>query len=525
MATSSRPPSYLPVPPPFDKRRSGVLLHPTSLPGGHGCGDLGPSAFAFADFLAAAGQGLWQVLPVCPPGSTNSPYDSPSASALSETLLSLERLAATGLVALDELQVPPALPAARRASFGESFELKRRALTLAHQRFSERASPELRQEDERFLATAPGWLEHHATYMALKGAYQQQAWVEWPREIRDRKPEALARVQAELAVEIDRHRFIQFELYRQWTALRDHCRQRNILLMGDVPIYVAHDSADVWANREVFFLSKDGHREVVAGVPPDYFSSKGQLWGNPLYRWAHLQRTRYGWWVARLRTALSHFDAVRLDHFIGFRRYWEVPASAETAEFGRYVDVPGERFFSTVLRDLGSLPFLAEDLGVVTDEVHTLRNRFSLPGMRILQFAFDDPNGSDYLPHRYESNTAVYTGTHDNDTTVGWYHAPRPSDEGSARWHDGVRERVRRYLGADVHEIHWQFIRLALGSIAKTAIIPVQDLIGLGSDSRMNIPGTSHGNWEFRLLDGELTHDIGLRLRDLTSTYERLAAG
>lgn len=523
MMHSSRPPSPRPVPPPFDKRRAGLLLHPTSLPGGHGCGDLGPAAYAFADFLAAAGQGIWQMLPVCPPGSANSPYDSPSASAISEALLSLELLTSTGLITLDELSVPAAGTGARRATFGDSLALKQRALMLAHEHFAQRASSDLRQQYEHFKAESAEWLEHHATYMALKAAFGGQPWVTWGRDLRDRKSAALARAQLDLAVEIDRHRFAQFELSRQWAALREYCHQRNVLLMGDIPIYVAHDSADVWANREVFLLAKDGSREGVAGVPPDYFSAKGQLWGNPLYRWSYLQRSHYAWWIERFRVALNRFDALRLDHFIGFRRYWEVPASATTAEHGRYVDVPGERFFTTVLQVLGRLPFVAEDLGMVTAEVHALRNQFSLPGMRILQFAFDDPNGSDYLPHRFESNTTVYTGTHDNDTTVGWYHAPRPIDEDGARAHDAVRERVRHYLGSDVHEIHWQLIRLALGSVARTAILPVQDLLGLGSDSRMNTPGTAYGNWEFRLLDGDLSDEIGLRLRDLTATFERLA--
>jgi 4-alpha-glucanotransferase len=523
MTKSSRPPSDLPVPAPFDRRASGLLLHPTSLAGGHGTGDLGPAAHHFAEFLAAAGQRYWQMLPVCPPGAGNSPYDSPSASAISETLLSVEQLAATGLLSLDELGVDACTAACRRASFADALQLKQRALSLAHQRLPERGSAELRENYEQFVAEAPGWLENHALYMALKGANSGLPWTDWAPELRDRKAHALSRAKAELATEIGRHLFAQFELFRQWSNLCRHCHQLGILLMGDVPIYVAHDSADVWANREVFCLSRDGQREFVAGVPPDYFCAKGQLWGNPLYRWSHLQNTHYAWWVERLRATLQRFDAVRLDHFIGFRRYWEVPASAETAEHGRYVNVPGERFFTTVLRELGSLPFLAEDLGVVTDEVHALRNRFSLPGMRILQFAFDDPNGSDYLPHRYVPNTTVYTGTHDNDTTLGWFHAPRPSDKGQARAYDGVRQRVRRYLGDEQNDLHWQFIRLALGSVAKTAITPVQDLLGLGTEARMNTPGTTDGNWAFRLLDGELTDEIGARLRDLTALFERLS--
>lgn len=523
MTHSSRPPAHLSVPSPFDRRSAGLLLHPTSLPGGHGCGDFGPAAHEFVEFLAAAGQRYWQMLPICPPGAGNSPYDSPSASAISESLLSIDQLAASGLVTLNELGLERRWESSRRADFVAAMELKQRALSLAHEHFAARASAELRGEYERWTSQAPEWLDHHATYMALKAANRGRSWVTWDAELRDRAENALNRVRTDLAPAIDRHRFAQFELHRQWTALKDHCQQRGVLLMGDVPIYVAHDSSDVWAHREVFCLAKDGQREVVAGVPPDYFSANGQLWGNPLYRWSHLQRSHYGWWVERLRTTLGRFDAVRLDHFIGFRRYWEVPASAITAEHGRYVDVPGERFFATVLGQLGALPFLAEDLGVVTDAVHALRQRFSLPGMRILQFAFDDPHGSDYLPHRYISNTAVYTGTHDNDTTVGWFHSERPQDEPAARRYDAIRERVRQYLGEDPHEIHWQLIRLAYGSVANSAIVPVQDLLGLGSEARMNTPGTVQGNWEFRLLERELTDAIASRLRGLTSTFERLS--
>jgi 4-alpha-glucanotransferase len=278
---------------------------------------------------------------------------------------------------------------------------------------------------------------------------------------------------------------------------------------------------DVWAHREVFCLDEDGRRRVVAGVPPDYFCADGQLWGNPLYRWSMLEETQFAWWLNRFRTALSRFDALRLDHFLGFVRFWEVPGDSPTARVGRYVEVPGEKFLEATLSATGFQPFLAEDLGVVTPEVHALRARFSLPGMRILLFAFDDPDGSDYLPHRYERNTAVYTGTHDNDTAMGWFHAPCPSGENAER-HRAARTRALEYLGSDGHEFHWALIRSALASIANTAIVPVQDLLGLGSDARMNVPGTTVGNWAFRLLPGELSDAVGARLRKLSSTYERL---
>jgi 4-alpha-glucanotransferase len=433
-------------------------------------------------------------------------------------------LAETGLVSLSDLGADRALPARRKADFDAAIELKTTALRRAYAQFVTTTDSQTKNDYEAFRHESREWLEDHALFLSLKAANPGKCWTDWAPDVRDRLPQALEQARHELADAIGFHEFTQFELKRQWSLLKERCRAANVLLIGDVPIYVSHDSADVWANREVFYLSKEGNREVVAGVPPDYFSSTGQLWGNPLYRWPTLQRKHFSWWVARLRTCLERFDAVRLDHFIGFRRYWEVPASAVTAEQGRYVDVPGEKFFSKVLQELGSLPFIAEDLGVVTAEVTALRHRFSLPGMKILQFAFDDPNGSDYLPHRFETNTTVYTGTHDNDTSVGWFNAPVPTDEGGRQWHEAVRSRVRRYLGGETESIHWKLIQLALSSVALTAIVPVQDLLGLGSEARMNTPGTTAGNWSFRLLDDELTPDVATRLRSLCSAYERIGA-
>jgi 4-alpha-glucanotransferase len=491
------------------------------LPQGHGSGDIGPAAHQFVSFLADAGQRYWQMLPICPPGHGYSPYDSPSSFAISPTLLSIEYLAETGLLSFDELPSPVTIPAQRRADFDAAVTLKDIALKHAYARFVSATNQTNQSDFEAFRNENREWLDDHALFVALKDSQPGKCWTAWDEDIRDRKPHAIERVRRELKDVIGLHEFTQFELHRQWKRLKERCRDANVLLIGDVPIYVSHDSADVWANRDVFCLANDGTREVVAGVPPDYFSSTGQLWGNPLYRWPVLQRKQFEWWIARLRTCLQRFDAVRLDHFIGFRRYWEVPATAKTAEQGRYVDVPGEKFFSKVLKELGSLPFIAEDLGVVTAEVTALRHRFSLPGMKILQFAFDDPSGSDYLPHRYESNTTVYTGTHDNDTSVGWFHASPPQDENGRSWHDGVRARVRRYLDGDIESIHWKLIKLAISSVAMTAIVPVQDLLGLGSEARMNTPGTTEDNWSFRLLDNELTADIASRLRSLCETYER----
>ena len=521
MPRSSTPPAPPTVFQPFNRRSSGVLLHPTSLPNGFGSGDLGSAAHEFVEFLQKAGQRYWQMLPICPAGHGYSPYDSPSSFAISPALLSVESLVDSGLFSLSDLGNTRDGGSTRRADFEGCLEVKTLALKVAHGRFVQSPQHE-RSAYEEFRHRSHSWLDDHALFLAIKDAFPGQCWTDWDPDLRDRKPAALEQARRDFANAVDFHTFSQFELARQWAKLKEHCVSAGVLLIGDVPIYVSHDSADVWAHRDVFCLAKNGAREVVAGVPPDYFSATGQLWGNPLYRWPALQKSHFSWWIARLRTCLERFDAVRLDHFIGFRRYWEVPATAATAEQGRYVDVPGEKFFAKAREQLGGLPFIAEDLGVVTEEVTALRQRFSLPGMKILQFAFDDHNGSDYLPHRFEANTTVYTGTHDNDTTVGWYTAPPPSDDNGRAWHSAVRDRVRRYLDGDADPIHWKLIRLALSSVATTAIIPAQDLLGLGSEARMNTPGTTDGNWSFRLLPGELTEGVAARLRHLCTTYERL---
>ncbi len=510
-----------PRPSPFARRRSGVLLHPTSLPGGHGIGDLGPAAHEFAEFLARAGQTYWQMLPICPQGAGYSPYDSPSACAISPLLLSLDALADTGLLARHEFATEAPLPSIRRADMQSAETLKRRLLELACSRLAT-APTAIREAFESFVERESDWLDAHALFFALKEQQGGRPWVEFEPGLRDRKPGAIAKAERELADAIHLHKFIQFELDRQWTALLEHCRGLGLTLMGDVPIYVAHDSADVWANRQVFHLDRQGKRKVVAGVPPDYFSATGQLWGNPLYRWSYLKTTGFAWWKRRFRITLRRFDTVRLDHFIGFRHYWEVPGDALTAETGRYMPVPGEAFFAALTAEFGGLPFLAEDLGVVTAEIHALREGAGLPGMRILQFAFDDAKGSDYLPHRYDRDTAVYTGTHDNDTTMGWLWAPLPDDPSARAAQLATRERAKAYLASDGTELHWDMARAALMSVANTAIIPAQDLLGLGSDSRMNTPGTVENNWVFRLFPGEMSEATGARLRDLCAKFERL---
>lgn len=501
---------------PLDRRTSGVLLHPTSLPGPHGNGDLGPAAFAFADWLAAAGQTWWQMLPVGPPGFGGSPYDSPSAFAGSPWLVSLERLAQAGLLETDEIAAPPELGRGR-VDHDASAAYREPRLRAAFERYRGPRGEALRRERERFRNEHAAWLDDYCLYAALRDANAGACWVDWAPAQRDREASALQTARRELAASVEYHEFVQLCFDLQWRALRDHCRQRGLMLLGDVPMFVAYDGADVWSHRELFFLDDAGRRQVVAGVPPDAFSETGQLWGNPLYRWDHLERTDFAWWLDRLRCGLARFDALRLDHFIGFRRYWEVPVDAPDARSGRFVHVPGEAFFERCRRALGGLPFLAEDLGIVTEEVTALRRRFDLPGMKVLAFAFGDDGGNDYQPHRYERRTTAYTGTHDNDTLRGWLDALR------ARGDHGHREleRIHRYVGGAADDLHWGLIHLASQSVANVAMFPLQDVLVLGSEARMNLPGTSTGNWGYRLGPGQLREELAHRLRSLAVAHER----
>ena len=497
----------------FDRRSSGILLHPTCLPGPHGIGDLGSAAYRFADYLMRAGQSWWQMLPVGPPGAGNSPYDSPSSFAGSALLVSLELLVEDGLLRGDEVTPPAALGATDHADHAGARAFKAPLLRLAAERMRQGDFAKLREELEAFQASHSDWLPDYVLFRALKEAHGQKPWFEWPAELRLRDSEALARARRELQTEIDVHVFVQFAFARQWERLRQYCRGAGISLLGDLPIYVAYDGADVWAHPDLFFLDEHGRRTVVAGVPPDAFSSTGQRWGNPLYRWDVMQERDFAWWVDRFAHTLERFDAVRIDHFIGLRRYWEVPADHETALHGSFRHAPGEQLLERLRTRLGSLPFIAEDLGLVTDEVHALRNHFELPGMKVLQFAFSDPSGSDYLPHRYERRAVVYSGTHDNDTTVGWF-----QKLGSA---DDERRRLLLYVGGDGTAIHWDVIRAALFSVANTALFPLQDLLGLGSASRMNVPGTSEGNWRWRLAPELLTDENAEKMFALCRLADR----
>lgn len=488
------------------ERAAGLLLHPTSLPWAPGSGDLGPAARAFAEWLAAAGQSWWQMLPMVPTGPTPSPYDSPSSFAGNPAVVSLDDLAAEGLLERSELAAPPWSP--ERVSFDEHPGWHASLLRRAFERFRARGGAEHELGE---LRARERWLEGWTSFSALKAAHGEAPWTSWPDALRRRDPDELARVRRELADEIAFHEFVQLCFDRQWRRLADHCHHHGVCLMGDVPMFVAHDSADVWCAPDQFHLDALGRPTSVAGVPPDAFSATGQLWGNPLYRWDVMQARGFDWWLDRLGVTLARFDAVRLDHFIGFRRHWQVAPDATDARSGRFVHVPGEAFFETVERRFQGLPFIAEDLGLLTEEVHALRDRFSLPGMRVLMFGFDTDEPNDYRPHRYVKNCVAYTGTHDNDTLVGWLGRISPAE----------RERVLRYVGSSGAEPHWDVLRGVLASVASLVVFPLQDVLGLGNESRMNVPGTTEGNWAWRARAEWLTPENARRLRQMCHDYER----
>jgi len=499
-------------------RESGVLLHPTSLPGRFGIGSLGPEAYRFADFLVAAKQRLWQVLPLGPTGRGNSPYDSFSAFAGSPLLISLETLAAEGLLDRADLADVPYFPA-RRIDHDRVLEFKMPLLRRSFDVFEGGAGPEQRADFDRFCERSSSWLDSYALFMALRSR-DGGPWYIWEEDIRRMDPLAVKRGCDELSGEVEFRKYMQYQFFRQWSELKRYCNDRDIQIIGDIAHFVALDSAEVWWRQEMFKLDGDGRPAVMAGVPPDCFSRTGQLWGNPVYRWDEIAREGYSWWVDRLRAALTLADIVRLDHFRGFERYWEVPAGDTTAIDGRWTPGPGAGLFEAVKRALGNVPIIAEDLGTITPEVHALRERFGFPGMRVLQFAFDsDDRLNPHRPHNFSRDSVVYTGTHDNDTTIGWFEGGMNAV--GAEDMEKQRQRVTKYLGAAPREINWAFIRLALASVAQMAVVPLQDVLGLGSEARMNTPGTTRGNWEWRFTSDMLSDAIACRLADLTETYDR----
>ena len=503
------------------RRAAGILLHPTSLPGPHGCGDLGPAAHAFVTYLAAAGQTLWQVLPLGPTGYGDSPYQCFSAFAGNPLLISLERLVDDGLLDTADLEGAPDFDP-RRADFVGARSFKQPRLDRAFERF-QRGGGEERQRCEAFCRAQARWLDDYALFVAVKAAHGGESWTSWEPAIAARKPQAIQQWREKAAAGVARVKFEQYLFFAQWEALRARCRAAGVRLFGDVPIFVAHDSADVWAHPGLFRLRRDGRPEVVAGVPPDYFSATGQLWGNPLYRWKVMAKDGFAWWVDRLRSALQTVDLVRLDHFRGFEAYWEVPADEETAVKGRWVKGPGAALFEALRRELGELPLVAENLGVITPAVEALRARFGFPGMAILQFAFgSDAQANTFIPHNLDRHTAAYTGTHDNDTTVGWWTSAGAGD--STRSTEEVeRERdfARRYLASSDADIHWSFIRALLASVAEIAVVPLQDVLGLGSEARMNLPGRAGGNWRWRATGADMRPEHAARLREWVELFGR----
>jgi 4-alpha-glucanotransferase len=508
-------------------RSSGILLHPTSLPGPHGIGELGPGAYAFLDWLSAAGQSLWQVLPLGPTGYGDSPYACFSSFAGNPLLISLETLAGWGLLDRGEIEGAPA-SSQERVEFGPLIQWKLPLLRRAAKRFSHGSREELSGELARFQNREAWWLDDYALFMAVKRAFEEQArekgtvsgaWNDgWDRDIALRQPGAVERWKARLREEILEEKTIQFFFSWQWDRLHAAAREKGIRIIGDLPIFAAPDSADVWANRDIFLLDREGKPIAVSGVPPDYFAATGQLWGNPLYDWEALERQGFRFWIQRIGSACRLFDLVRIDHFRGFEACWSVPAGSPTAEHGQWVKVPGVRLFQALQRELGTLPIVAEDLGVITPEVTALRERFGFPGMRILQFAFDQGEAGSlgaenrFLPHNHSRDSVVYTGTHDNDTTRGWWETRSPAEQAD----------FDAYAPYSEPEIQWRMIRMALSSVCRAAIVPLQDVLGLGTEARMNTPGTaSSRNWSWRAPPGSFSAETARRLRSLAEIYGR----
>jgi 4-alpha-glucanotransferase len=505
------------------RRSSGILLHCTSLPSRFGIGDLGPCAYEFANFLAAASQRLWQVLPLNPTGYGDSPYQCFSAFAGNPLLISLERVRDRGLLSDSDLAGAPPFPE-DRVDFGVVIAHKRPLLLKAAENFFSSAGAEDKAAYESFCASSRAWLDDFALFMGVKEAHGGVAWTDWEPAIRDRQPEAMRAWSERLAAQLRAIRFCQFEFFRQWADLKAYCHQREIRLMGDIPIYVAHDSADVWANSNLFHLGPDGRPTVVSGVPPDYFSATGQLWGNPIYRWDVLASTGYRWWIERFRAAFALVDIVRLDHFRGFEAYWEIPAGEPTAINGRWVKASGEELLTALVKEFGDLPIVAENLGVITEEVEYLRRKFKLPGMAILQFAFGiDQQAHTFRPHNYSRDLVAYTGSHDNDTAIGWWQSTGEDD--STRTPEDVRKEhdlARAYLHfTDEDEINWVLIRAVEASVANTVILPMQDVLGLGHSARMNLPGSTSGNWLWRCRPDSFRPELSARLRSLVQLFDR----
>lgn len=496
----------------FD-RAAGVLLHPTSLPGRYGIGDLGQSAYAFVDFLVQSKQSLWQILPLGPTGYGDSPYQSFSAFAGNPMLISPDRLAYDGYLPGALLEQVPDFPA-DKIDYGWVIDYKQRLFREAFAHFRAHGSGGQRDAFARFCLENRSWLDDFALFMALKQHFADReggVWHLWPTPIRQRDAAALDQWRTELSDEIAYVQFLQFLFFSQWLDLKRYANERDIRIVGDVPIFVAMDSADVWANPHLFWLNEDSTPQFIAGVPPDYFSETGQRWGNPLYRWERMAETDYAWWVARLKATFTQVDIVRIDHFRGFEAYWEIPATEATAVKGRWAKGPDAAFFEAMVRQMGELPIIAEDLGLITPEVIALRDNFDFPGMKILQFGFGGERNSSFLPHTFIRNCVVYTGTHDNDTTIGWYHSASA----------GEQQHMCRYANSNGSDPAWDMMRIAFGSVADLAVVPMQDVLRQGGEARMNYPGRAGGNWQWRYRAEQLHYELAHALRDLTELFGR----
>lgn len=489
-------------------RASGVILHPTSLPGSYGIGDLGPQAYHWLDWLADSGCTLWQVLPLGPTGYGDSPYQCFSAFAGNPYLISPEILLDQHLLTQDDLSDMPVWDD-QKVDFGRLYLWKPALLEKAFRHFLAHPEP-FQAEFDSFCAENASWLEDYALFMAIKETYPSGSWEAWPSALRLREPTALAKARTSLATAIARFSFYQFLFFGQWQGVRKYAHQKGLQIIGDIPIFVAYDSSDVWAHPDLFYLDGNGRPTVVAGVPPDYFSRTGQLWGNPLYRWEIHQANGYSWWLERIRASLKLVDILRIDHFRGFAGYWEIPFGNPTAEIGRWAPGPGADLFKAIQNSLGNLPILAEDLGVITPDVVALRDQFGLPGMKILQFAFTGPNNP-FLPHSFPQNCAVYTGTHDNDTARGWYESASREE----------KDFACRYLNVNGSQFAWDLIRQAWSSVAVIAAAPMQDLLNLGTEARMNYPSRLGNNWDWRMTRAALSTKLKEKVRELNWLYQR----
>jgi 4-alpha-glucanotransferase len=494
-----------------EKRASGIILHPTSLPGPDGMGDLGPEIYKWINFLEETGCELWQVLPLGPTGYGDSPYQCFSAFAGNPYLISPALLLEQGLLSRNDLIDRPNFPL-EKIDFGSAIQWKLIILERAFKRFCRSSRAKLKAEFVEFQANQANWLDDFSLFMAIKQSLGGGSWEGWSSPLRLREPAALESFRSSHQEEITRIRFQQFLFFQQWQDVHEVCKQKGITIVGDVPIFVAHDSADAWSHSELFFMDRDRKPMFVAGVPPDYFSPSGQLWGNPLYKWAIHKKTGYSWWIERMKSALSLFDIIRLDHFRGFSDYWEIPAGMPTAEKGRWVKGPGADFFKYLFGKMGNLPIIAEDLGEISKDVFELRDLFGLPGMKILQFAFSGDPKDNFLPHNYPVNCVAYSGTHDNDTARGWYETA-PEKE---------RDFYRRYFSRPGEDISWDLIRGVWSSVAMMALAPLQDFLNLDSNSRMNFPGKLGGNWDWRLPAGSLNSALSHRIAEINFLYGRL---